>query len=126
VYAPDNPYRPSLGDPNSFINGGTGGIPATADPSILDKVKGVIGSTNPVDVIKTITSVLPIINSVLGPKATTGGGAGPTYTPTQPAVGAGGYADASAQGGASGSLAGVAGTLLTSKDTFGYGRSMVG
>lgn len=123
VYSPSNPYQPSLGDPNSYINGGTGGIPATTSPGILDTIKGVVKDVSPMDVIKTISTIAPILSSVLGPKAS--GGTTPTYTPTQPVVGAGGYSDATAQGGASGSLAGVAGTLLTSKDTFGYGRSMV-
>jgi hypothetical protein len=35
------------------------------------------------------------------------------------------YTSPSAQGGAAGSLQGVAATLLTSKDTFGYGKSML-
>ena len=51
-------------------------------------------------------------------------GVAPTFTPPQPEVGAGASTSATAQGGASGSMAGVAGTLLTAKDTFGYGRSM--
>jgi hypothetical protein len=61
-----------------------------------------------------------------------GGGGDPAQTPVTPfvppqaAVGAGSYSTNAAQGGASGSLSGIAGTLLTTKDNFGYGRSMVG
>jgi hypothetical protein len=54
------------------------------------------------------------------------GGAGPAFVPEQPVVGAGQGSNGTAQGGASGSLQGIAGTLLTSKDTFGYGRTTAG
>lgn len=50
----------------------------------------------------------------------------PAIAPPQPEVGASDYYTNTAQGGMSGTLQGVAGTLLTARDKFGYGKSMVG
>jgi hypothetical protein len=135
IYTPQNPYTPDLGDPNSFINGGTGGVttpatPVTAAPGVAGggvTAGAGAGST----LLNTISQVLPVVSAIttaLTPTPDDGTqttALSPSYTPPQPEVGAGEYANAAAQGGASGSMAGVAGTLLTAKDTFGYGKSML-
>jgi hypothetical protein len=116
IYTPEHPYTPDLGDPNSFINGGTGGVTPPAQ-TLWDQIKGLFttppgttGSAFP----SALPSILPpIIQQLLTPEPT------PTpppvaYTPPQPEVGAGAYTQANAQGGAAGSMAGVASTLADS------------
>jgi hypothetical protein len=111
----DNPganIEPSGGGAGGPGGGGGGpgadGLPFDWDKflkSFLDGIKGLLGG---------------------GGADMPGGGGGPSFVPPQPVVGAGDFTSAMAQGGASGSLEGVAGTLLTSKDTFGFGRTTAG
>lgn len=133
IYTPQSPYTPDLGDPNSFINRPAPDVPTgpadlpISDPSLLDKIKDILDPTKVLDPTKILPTILPpLIQKLLEPPEEQ-----PpqpvTFTPEQPfvGVGAGEYTQANAQGGAAGSMAGVAGTLLTAKDTFGYGRTML-
>jgi hypothetical protein len=129
-------YTPDLGDPNSFINGGTEGIvddPVAAGGEGGGAEGGGEAGTTTAGTTTTLKDILAglqaggTIASLLGALTTKTPTAQAPLTPPQPAVGAdGAYANASAVGGAGGSLAGVAGTLLTARDTFGFGRSMLG
>jgi hypothetical protein len=126
IYTPEHPYTPDLGDPASPINGGTNPWPAPPPKTLWDMIKDVIspgdggggGSVLP-------PAVIPPIVQALFPPQQTPLSTPPPFVPPQPMVGAGSYTSANAQGGAAGSLQGVAATLLTSKDTFGYGKSML-
>jgi hypothetical protein len=86
IYTPEHPYTPDLGDPNSFINGGTGGVTPPAQ-TLWDQIKGLFttppgttGSAFP----SALPSILPpIIQQLLTPEPT------PTpppvaYTPRSP------------------------------------------
>jgi hypothetical protein len=126
IYTPEKPYVPDLGDPKSFINGGTEGTlpPGSTVPTkdLWDVIKDVLGGGGGSPLPGAILP--PLLQQILLPPGEQPT-AGPEYTPQQPLVGAGDFTQANAQGGAAGSMAGVAGTLLTSKDTFGYGRTML-
>lgn len=118
-----------LGDPNSFINGGTEGVDAGGTPAGGGGPPGggvVTPSGGITDILKPIAPIIPSIVNLLSGALTPSQPKQQPQTPTQPEVGAGSYANANAQGGTSGSMLGVAGTLLTAKDTFGYGKSMLG
>jgi hypothetical protein len=122
------PWWPDIPDPTNFDMTNPPGDPFTPDGP--GNGPGGGGGTPNFDWEKFLKSFL---DGLKGLNFGGDGGGGdiqlpemPAYTPTQPSVGAGSFATPTAQGGASGSLEGIAGTLLTSKDSFGYGRTMLG
>lgn len=103
---------PSLGDPNSFINGGTAGTNLFPWGDVLTGV--AVGALGP--------KVIDAITTMLTPKIATGTTPNPntlatTNTENSGVMGAGKPGLGNASGGSSGSLQGVANTLLTTKDS---------
>lgn len=112
------------GDPlAAYTAAGAGGV--TASPLAGAAGSSLLSSVSPMDVVKGAG----LASNLLG-GASAGGGGGAAYmgggvNGTQDSTAAAPAAGGSATGGAAGSLEGIAGTLLTAKDQFGYGSTML-
>lgn len=113
-----SPYVPNLGDPSSFVNGGTSGAGASSPYSWTDMLKGAQTGLS----IANTLGALGSLGGGGGQASYSGGGVGGTADASR----AGAAPMGSPTGGAAGSLEGVANTLLTAKDQFGYGKTMLG